>query len=144
MSGPALSLLITAAFSYGGEIASWRAFLTGEQLELLERVLANLRDLGQVAAFAVEPDRYISSSEVIDELRSRCGPLAVEACLSAPVQREKVRPAFLMPVWAFDHELDGAPASTVQFLGLDLELIATPSPDEEIGAHLPGRAGRWS
>jgi hypothetical protein len=48
-----------------------------------------------------------------------------------------------MPVWAFDHERDGRPASTARFCGLDLELTASPSSDEETGVPLPGRTGLW-
>jgi hypothetical protein len=141
MSAPVRSIAV--AFTRSAKVVTWRAPLSNEQVQLLERCLANLLDLGHVAAFDIGADHQAGWTELIKELRSRCGELAVEACLSATVCREQVRPAFLMPVWAFDHEIDGAPASTAQFLGLDLEMIATPSPYEELGVHLPGHAGRW-
>lgn len=142
-SGVAEIRTVAAAFSIGGDVAVWRAWLTEVQAGHLDRALSALADLGHVAAFTIAPEREVDWAKMIGDIRSRCGALAVDACLMASEHQRQAQPAFLMPVWPFDHELDGSPASTAQFLGLDLELIAARSPSEEVGACIPGRDGRW-
>lgn len=143
MGRPPSTYLIAVAFSRGGDVINWSVSLKIDQVEQLKGALNALRDLGHVAAFAIRHSQSTSWMEVQNDLRSRCGGIALDACMLGQARSDQPQPTFLMPVWAFDHELDGAPASTGQFLGLDLELIATPSSDDELGAHLPGRAGRW-
>lgn len=121
----------------------WLANLTALQVEHVERVLESLRQLGHVATFAAGPLRGLGWVDPIERLRSRCGSLVVDACLKASAGRDPAPPAYLMPVWPFDHEIDGSPASTAQFIGLDLTVTTSPSPDEEVGVTLPGRAGLW-
>ncbi len=121
----------------------WLANLTALQVEQVERMLESLRQLGHVATYAAGPLRELGWVDPIERLRFRCGSLAVDACLNASADRDQAPPGYLMPVWPFDHEIDGSPASTAQFIGLDLTVTASPSFDEEIGVALPGRAGLW-
>lgn len=137
------SCVVTVAFAQIGKVAGWRATMTRDEVERLTQTLGHMAELGALASFAIEDDASLLFTDVVDQLRRHCGPLMVEACLNAPSLPRWTRPALLMPVWAFDHEIDGRPASTGQLLGVDLELVAIPSPDEESGAILPGRDGRW-
>jgi hypothetical protein len=143
MSAPSTSYLVTAAFAGSGEVTAWRVTMAMEQVERLTQTLGHMADLGTIASFGIVPDAPLSHVDVLDQLRRRCGGLLVDACLDSVVPSRWLQPAFLMPIWPFDHEIDGRPASTGQLLGLDLELNATPSPGEERGAILPGRIGRW-
>lgn len=137
------SYLVTASFAGSGDVTAWHVTMAMDQVERLTRTLGHMAQLGAIASFAIVPDAPSSPADVLDQLRRRCGALLVDACLNSVVPSRWLQPAFLMPVWPFDHEIDGRPASTGQLLGLDLELIATPCPDEERGAILPGRDGRW-
>lgn len=134
--------IVAVCFSRGADLVVWRVGLDDDQRRRLEGALLGLLELGSVAAFVVEVDRSCGWDDLISVLGGRVGQYAVDACLASPPPRSP-RPAFMVPVWPFDHEIGGAPASTAQFLGLDLELIAAPSPDEELGAYLPARDGRW-
>jgi hypothetical protein len=135
---------VAVAFSSGADVATWRVSMTREHVEQLRRTLASLVELGHVAAFRIGSERPIGRCELLRQLGERCGRAIVAAAESSgPEHDKRAEPAFLMPVYAFDHELAGSPAATAHLLGLDLELIATPSPDEEVGAYLPGRPGRW-
>ncbi len=143
MRAPRTAVTVTVAFAHTGEVCAWQTFLTKERGEAIDRTLYNLLDVGHVAAFSIEPTlKIIRWSELMAHLRSRCGVETFQACVAAPPCRSEA-PAFLMQVWPFDHEIAGAPASTGRLLGLDLELIATPSPDEERGVYLPTRDGLW-
>ncbi|MES3098937.1 hypothetical protein [Sphingomonas faeni] len=142
MSEPRSDLIVAVAFAHTAEVLAWSAAFTEEERELLDRTLRNLLDRGHVAGFSVKAGVGVGGS-VISGLRSRIGSSTVDMCSAAPASCGHVSPAFLMPVWPFDHMLRGAWTATAQLLGLDLELIATPSPDEELGAHLPGRDGLW-
>lgn len=137
------SCVVTVAFAQSGEVAAWRSALERDEVERLTQTLGHMAELGAIASFAIVSDASASFTDVVDQLRHLCGALMVDACLTALSPPRWTRPAFLMPVWAFDHESDGKPASTGHLLGLDLEVTATPSCDEEWGAVLPGRAGRW-
>ncbi len=143
MTASSTPYLITVAFAGGGDVTAWRVAMVMDQVDQLTRTLGHMAELGTIASFAMVPDDPSSPVVVLDQLRQRCGSMLVDACLDASVPTRWVQPAFLMPVWAFNHEIDGRPASTGQLLGLDLELIATPSPDEERGMILQGRDGRW-
>ncbi len=143
MNASSMSYLIVAAFGGSGDVTAWHVTMAMDQVERLTQTLGHMADLGTVASFAIVPDAPLSPVGLLDQLRRRCGGLLVDACLDPVVPPRWLQPAFLMPVWPFDHEIDGRPASTGQLLGLDLELIATRSPDEERGAILPGRIGRW-
>lgn len=134
---------ISVAFAHRGEVQSIRVQLTSGQRTRLHRALTHLLDIGHVAAFGIQHAASGGWSDLIQLLRARCGSFVVGACLDPPAPPHALAPSFLMPVWAFDHEIEGRPAATGQLLGLDLELVATPSDDEEHGAHLPGRNGRW-
>ncbi len=143
MNGRVSHVDVAVCFSHTGEIATWRVRLKEAQIRRLEGALGHLLNLGHVAAFSVRLGEETSWAEILHQLRSRCGDLIVGACLDPPGVH-KVQPASLMiPVSSFDHEINGLPTATGQLLGLDLELIATPSPDEELGAYLPGRNGLW-
>ncbi len=137
-------LMIVVAAAHTATIHAWQLQATREEREAIEGVLSNLIWLGHLAAFRVHPGGDAATPQtLIEELRLLFGASTVDACFATPPNRIAPSPAFLMPVWAFDHAADGAPASTGRLLGADLELIATPSHDEEQGAHLPGRIGRW-
>ncbi len=143
MNAPSTSYLVTAALAGSGEVTAWRVTMVMDQVERLTQTLGHMADLGTIASFAIVPDAPLSPVGLLDQLRRRCGSQLVDACLDSVVPPRWLQPAFLMPVWPFDHEIDCRPASTGQLLGLDLELVAIPSPDEERGATLPGRIGRW-
>lgn len=143
MSRAPVSVDVAVAFSHSGEIVSWRTLLTIAQANRLDHALSHLLNLGHVAGFGIQVAQEMPWPQLLEQLRSRCGSMVVGACVDPPVEPRAIAPAFLMPVWAFDHETNGAPSATGQLLGLDLELIATPSRDEEMGAHLPGRNGLW-
>lgn len=143
MSTPRLLVIVAIAFAHTAEVSAWQTSVTREERELIERTLRNLSDLGQVASFSVQSGGSVAVDSIVDDLRMRLGGITVDACSSAPAPREYEPPAFLMPVWPFDYLVNGAPTTTSLLLGCDLELTATPSPDEELGAHLPGRVGRW-
>jgi hypothetical protein len=143
MSEAGLEIIVAVAFAHTAEVLAWKAAVTGEERELIRCTLRNLFDLGHVASFSVRSGGSVAADNIVDELRSRIGGLTVDACSVAPVSRHHILPAFLMPVWPFDHKVEGALVATGRLLGLDLDLVATSSPDEETGAHLPGRAGRW-
>lgn len=143
MRGLTSSRLVAVAFSVGADVAIWRLSLMPEEAGQLSRALSMLKDLGHVAAYAIESDRDCDRSTLIGDIQSRCGSSVVAACLKTDVYQEQVGPAFLMPVWAFDHRQNGDLASTAQLLGTDLEMTATPSANEEVGACLPGHPGRW-
>lgn len=135
--------VVAVVLAHTAEVQTWHLTISKEEREDIKRTLRNLLDLGHVAGFSVDPSRDASVQDFVDDLRSRIGSLSVDACREAQEAPMDVPPASLMLVWGFDHAIEGAPASTGRLLGLELELIATPSADEELGAHLPGRVGRW-
>ncbi len=143
MSTPRCATVVAIAFAQSAEVQAWHMAISGEEGEDICRTLGNLFDLGHIAGFSIRPVGDCSFGSLIADLETRLGAVTVGACLKAAGPSAHVRPAFLVPVWPFDHEIGGRPGSTGRFLGLDLELIATPSPDEELGAHLPGRDGLW-
>lgn len=144
-----MSLLITryvvaVAFARGGDVVAHDVQLGIADANRLEHLLAGLAALGHVAAFSIGPTGATGSGEeLIACLRQKCGSVAVDAILAAKRPRPEPPPAFLAAVWPFDHKLGGMPASTARFCGLDLELIAMPSLDEELGIVLPGHEGLW-
>lgn len=136
--------LVAVAFARGGDVVAHEAGLCAADAERLKHLVAGLAALGHVASYSISSaGTTASGADLVDVLRRRLGSLAVDAVLAAGPALPEPSPGFLAPVWPFDHELGGMPASTARFCGLDLELIATPSPDEELGARLPGREGRW-
>ena len=135
--------IIAIAFAHSAEVQAWRLTITRKEREHIDCTLLNLRNLGHVASFSIRDIGCGTVQDFAAELRSRIGSLPVEACCNAGKAAVGPAPAFLMPVWRFDHAVRGLPASTGCLLGLDLELIATPSVDDEFGAHLPGHNGRW-
>lgn len=134
---------VAIALAHSGELISFRVSASRAQQARLQQALSHLLNLGHVAAFSIRPAEDAAWHTLLEQLCARCGSFVVGACIDPPAPPIAITPSFLMPVWAFDHEVGGLPASTGQLLGLDLELIATPSGDEEHGAHLPGRNGRW-
>lgn len=143
MIAPRFETIVGVAFANTAEVRGWRVMATREDGEHIKRTLRNLVHLGHVASFSVRSGGGGSFEDLVGELRSRVGDLQVDICLAAGEPSIDPPPSFLMPIWAFDHVIEGAPASTGRLLGLNLELIATPSFDEEFGAHLPGHSGRW-
>jgi hypothetical protein len=134
---------VAVAFSHTGEVISWRLPLSRPVAERLQNALVHLLNLGHVANFSIQNAADSTWSELLEDLGGRCGSGVLSACIDPPVRPSLTAPAFLMPVWAFDHEVHGSPAATAQLLGIYLELIATRSADEEHGAYLPGRNGLW-
>lgn len=143
MSKPLSQIIVAVAFACSGEVLAWTAVACGEERELIRCTLSNLLDLGHVASFSIRSGVSATVNDIVDELRSRIGCQTVDACSASPVPCNDAPPAFLVSVWPFDHLVGDAPAATARLLGLDLELIATPSSDDELGAHLPGRDGLW-
>jgi hypothetical protein len=143
MTQPHPIVIIAFSFAHTAQVRAWPMSVSREERELIGRTLSNLLELGHIAAFSIEPIDELLSIELIDRLRSHCGKAVVNACIAAPRHESATAPVFLMPVWAFDHQADGRVATTARLLGLDLELFADPSLDEDLGAHLPGRNGRW-
>ena len=141
MSGSALHV-VAVCYTRGAEVTVWPVQLDDRQRGLLAGVLSSLLELGHLAMFRIVKDQTCDWERLIVDLGSRVGGYTIEACLASPAF-SSTAPAFVIPVWPFDHEVEGAPASTGQFLGLDLEVIATASPDQEVGARLPGRDGLW-
>lgn len=138
-----LESLIAVAFAHTAEVHAWRLNMSREEGERIERTLCDLLDLGHVAGFSIRHISDDTMADVIQQLRMRIGDVALHACHEDLEEPIRPTPAFLMPVWGFDHVIGDLPAATGRLLGLELELIATPSPDEELGAYLPGRPGRW-
>lgn len=136
--------LVSVAHSLGGDIAAFTADLSVGQVDRLNSLLVGLCTLGHVAAFSiVMADTTRVVADVVQGFRDRFGSIVIDALLTAEPAQAVANHAFLLPVWPFDHELNGLPASTARFLSLDLELIANPSSDEEEGTPLPGRPGLW-
>ncbi len=135
--------VIAIAFAHSAEVQAWRLTITRKEREHINCTLLNLRNLGHVASFSIQDIGGGTVQDFAAELRSLIGSLPVDVSCDARKVTVSPAPAFLMPVWRFDHAVRGLPASTGCLLGLDLELIATPSFDEEFGAHLPGHSGRW-
>ncbi len=136
--------LIAVAFAHTATVQAWRLNMSREEGERIEHTLCNLLGLGHVAGFSIRRISGDTMEDFVHQLRLRVGSVVLDACHEALEASIGPPPAFLMPVWGFDHAIGGLPAATGRLLGLDLRLIATPSPDEELGAHLPGgREGLW-
>lgn len=135
--------IIAVAPSCGANILLYEVELAVAQVKRFERLLWGLTELGHVASFTIDqPRSRLSETNVLDAFRARWD-FVVDAVLAVDQAHHNPLPAYLMPVWPFDHEREGRPASTARFLHLDLEVIATPTGDEERGVSLPGRAGQW-
>lgn len=120
-----------------------KASLTAFQVTGLTQLLRGLSGLGHVAAFAItQASGARSHDQLLDQLRDVFGGFVVDAVLAAPAGCEPP-PAYLVPVWPFDHSVSGLPASTARFQALELEVRATPCADDERGATLRGWPGTW-
>lgn len=135
--------LIAVAFANRADLLCWRLRSQGDEGEEIDQALSTLQALGHVAAYSVGEVETVDRQGFMAALRDRLGPIVDDAVACRPPPLGDPPPAFLMPVWPFDHEVDGQPSSTGRLLGLDLQLTATPTSDEEVGAHLPGRDGLW-
>ncbi|MBP2512667.1 hypothetical protein [Sphingomonas sp. PvP018] len=135
--------IIAIAFAHSAEVQAWRLAITRRERKHINCTLLNLRNLGHVASFSIQDIGGGTVQDFAVELRSLIGSLPFDGSRDTRNVAASPAPAFLMPVWRFDHVVRGLPASTACLLGLDLELIASPSFDEELGAHLPGHNGRW-
>lgn len=136
-------LTVALAFANGADLVTWRVSLDHGQRLKLECMLGALRDLGHLAAFRICAAEPADWPGFIKALRQRVGDLVLDVLSDGDPSRSGPPPAFLMPVWPFDHEVEGRLASTGRLLGLDLQLTATPTLDQEFGAHLPGCDGLW-
>lgn len=135
--------LIAIAASCGADIVLHEAELTQADVSRLDGLLKGLADLGHVASFTVERCRSVlDNAGLLSVLRQRWS-FVVDALLRGDQTRHEPPPAYLVPVWPFDHEREGRPASTGRFLHLDLEVIASRTVEEERGVRLPGRTGYW-
>lgn len=144
MTTTATRWVVAVAHACGGDIATFLTTATRTEIGKLERTLQGLADLGYVAAYAVEAVGSTESlAHLFEALSNRVGRIVLEAVMGALPSGGTVPHAYLVPVWPFDHHLNGHPASTARLLGLDLEVLATPSPDEEQGVSLPGRHRLW-
>lgn len=134
--------VLALAFARGADIEVMDIDLTPSEADQLGHLCAWLSKQGDLAAFTLSttPAR-ITQTGALGAIRQRLGSLTVDACLASGPRPNAPSPAFLMPVWAFDHLLGDLPASTANFLGLDLEVVAPPSEDPEVGAAIPGLPG---
>ena len=136
--------VVAFASALGAEVTCRIVNLATREVDELLDLFAWLRHQGSVVAYSVQPaSGSIGAGRLHALLRELFGDLLIDVCLRADPIEEEVVPAFLIPVWPFDHELEGMPASTASFLGLNLELRATPSEIEAEGCFLPGRPGLW-
>jgi hypothetical protein len=134
---------VAVAASYGADILTYQADLTRSDAERLEGLLRGLADLGHVVSYTMAPaTAAIMGAAAFDALRRRWG-FVVDAVLPSQQAEQNLRPAYLMPVWPFDHERGGRPAAVARFLHLNLQLTASLTSDEEQGVMLPGRSGFW-
>lgn len=139
----AVSVCVTVAFATGARVVGRDVVARGADLAGLERLLSNLAELGHVAAFEIAASQPAEPfAAFVDRLQAKLGVAVVNVALATPAPRGPA-PAYLVPVWPFDHERDGNPASSGRMLGLDLAFGAVPSSDEERGVVLTGRPGRW-
>lgn len=144
MTEARLESLIAVAFAHTATVQAWRVSMSRREGERIEHTLCNLLDLGHVAGFSIRHISGDTMAEFVQQLRLRVGSVVLVACHETLEASIGPPPAFLMPVWGFDDAIGGLPAATGRLLGLDLKLIATPSPYEELGAHLSGgREGLW-
>lgn len=134
---------VVVAFAADAQLSAWQAYLTPAERNRLTSTLETLRGLGHIAAFRLEPaTNAVRAGEVLDRLHHRLGSFVVDAATRSGCLDVLPAPAYLMPVWPFDHAIGGMPASTGRFLALELELVATPA-DDEIGTHIAGLDGSW-
>lgn len=143
MTGVRSEQTVALAFASGADLMVWRVSLGGGQCGKLERILQALHDLSHLAAYRIGCVEPADWTALIEALRQRVGDLVLDVLRDDDPYCAGPAPAFLMPVWPFDHEVQGRPASTGRLLGLDLQLLATPTLDQEVGAYLPGRDGLW-
>lgn len=127
-----------------GEVANFGLAGSPAERERVCALLNGLSHLGRVAAWRVGPmPEALAADHVVDALAGRVGRLAVGAVLAAPQTSPEPQPAWLMPISAFDNVAGQAPAATARLFGLDLEVVAVRSKDEELGLKLPGHDGLW-
>lgn len=135
---------VAIAFSNGADLISSNVVLSGDEEDRLNQFLSWFQELGHIAAYSIAVEVRHSWAGILGMLRARLGSLAAAATRGLRLSESSITaPTYLMRVGPFDHELEGAPTAVAHLLGLDLELIATRSSDEEYGAHLPGRDGLW-
>lgn len=135
--------LVTVAYADARVISYPVIANTGER-KRLEHLLAQLRSIGRVATYGCQlPPPWMPVERVVDAIAGAVGRMTVEVAEASPSSSRDPMPAWLMPVWPFDHERGGLPASTGDLLGATLELRASPCGDEEGGVPLPGYPGRW-
>lgn len=134
--------LVALAFACGADILVLDADLTADDFQQINGLARWLVRQGHIATFAVTPaPSRVDCGGALGAIRARLGDLVVDADLAAGPPSDEPAPAFLAAIWDFDHRVSGVPASTGQFLGLDLEIIAPASLDEEQGAAIPGLLG---
>lgn len=134
--------LVALAFARGADILVLDADLAAEDVQQLDGLARWLVRQGHLATFAVTPaPSGVDLAGTLGTIRGRLGDLIVDADLAAGPPSDEPTPAFLAAIWDFDHQVGGVPTSTGQFLGLDLEVIAPLSLDEEQGAAIPGLLG---
>jgi hypothetical protein len=134
--------LMALAFASGADIDIIDLDLTPVEFRQLHDLCGWLLHQRVLAAFTLIPaPSPVSAAGAMGAIRQRVGELVTNACLGAGPRPAEPAPAFLMQVWDFDHQVGGVPASTANFLGLDLEVLAPPSNDEEAGVVIPGLPG---
>jgi hypothetical protein len=121
----------------------FRVNLSAPEQAAAEHVLRGLFQLGHLVSFSVAAEaRSMGWAGLQAWLRNRFDAHVVDAVTGASLVDEP-QPAYLLPVWSFDHVIAGNPASTARFLSADLEVCATPCQDSERGAQLRGWSGSW-
>lgn len=130
--------VVAVALSRGASILVREADLTpAEQAEITD-LLVHLVRQGVVACFTLGPpaEGNRGRQNVLDALRPHVGHDVMESTLAAGPPPGESPPAFLCSVWPFTPGAHGLVATGL-FLGLDLDLYAYPSDDEETGFRLP-------
>ena len=110
---------VAVGWAQGGNIQAWTAFMTSEELNRVHAMLQWLCKLGHLASFSCGP---ANSHDILADVRARLGDLITDAVWGCPAGEPEPAPSYLVPVWAFDTEEEGYPASTCRFLGVDAQL----------------------
>lgn len=136
--------LVALAFAREANLLSANVDLDDDDVTQLRSLCMWLAHQGELAGFEILPNtQALDLAAFRARIAEQVGELLVEACTALRQPREVTPPSSLMLVWSFDHQIDGKPASTGRLFGLDLELIADPSPSDDEGASIPGLPGRW-
>ena len=136
--------LVAVTFASPAKTRCWLVTLSELHRAELERALGWFAKLGHSATYSVAIAEKVSGwGELRLLLREEAGSIVWDAVEGCPLTQPEELPFMLVPVWPFDDERDGFPVSSARFQGVDIEVSAVPSFDEEQGFSIPGRPGLW-